>query len=166
MKVTKQIAIWCVVLSLCLMMLSLAGCRAHKATVTFVMNRQGAGEDVAVQCRVGQAIAAEDIPQLRSAGSYVFNCWTSDERGLVPCDPAAYTVEGDMIFYASWENREYAYAEDVTAIEKRDGKLTKKALSPAALYRVQVGAFSKKANADKLADELKKKGYSVYVVRT
>lgn len=121
MKVTKQIVIWCAVLSLCLMMLSLTGCRAHKAAVTFVMNQQGAGEDITVQCRVGQAIAAEDIPQLRSAGSYVFNCWTSDERGLVPCDPAAYTVEGDMTFYASWENREYAYAEDVTAIEKQDG---------------------------------------------
>lgn len=32
-----------------------------------------------------------------------------------------------------------------------------------ALYRVQVGAFSDKKNADKLANELKSKGYSVIV---
>jgi N-acetylmuramoyl-L-alanine amidase len=32
------------------------------------------------------------------------------------------------------------------------------------LYRVQVGAFSVKNNADKLAAELKSKGYSVIVV--
>lgn len=33
------------------------------------------------------------------------------------------------------------------------------------LYKVQVGAFSNKSNADKLAQELKKKGYSTYIVR-
>lgn len=31
------------------------------------------------------------------------------------------------------------------------------------LYRVQVGAFKKKGNADKLAEELKSKGYDVYI---
>ena len=34
------------------------------------------------------------------------------------------------------------------------------------LYRVQVGAFSSKANADKLANELKGKGYSAIVVES
>lgn len=33
------------------------------------------------------------------------------------------------------------------------------------LYKVQVGAFKEKTNADKLAEELKRKGYSVYIVR-
>lgn len=33
------------------------------------------------------------------------------------------------------------------------------------LYKVQVGAFSNKSNADKLAQELNKKGYSTYIVR-
>lgn len=33
------------------------------------------------------------------------------------------------------------------------------------LYKVQVGAFSEKANADKLAAELKKKGYPTYIVQ-
>ncbi|MFE4522579.1 N-acetylmuramoyl-L-alanine amidase [Cytobacillus firmus] len=33
------------------------------------------------------------------------------------------------------------------------------------LYKVQVGAFSDKSNADKLAAELKKKGYSTYIVQ-
>lgn len=32
------------------------------------------------------------------------------------------------------------------------------------LYRVQVGAFREKANAEKLANELKSKGYSTYIV--
>lgn len=32
------------------------------------------------------------------------------------------------------------------------------------LYKVQVGAFSKKANADRLAEELKGKGYQTYIV--
>ena len=33
------------------------------------------------------------------------------------------------------------------------------------LYRVQVGAFSIKSNADKLANELKSNGYSTYVIK-
>lgn len=32
------------------------------------------------------------------------------------------------------------------------------------LYRVQVGAFREKANAERLANELKQKGYSTYIV--
>ena len=35
--------------------------------------------------------------------------------------------------------------------------------TPGTLYRVQVGAFSKKENADKLCAELKAKGYEAYV---
>jgi N-acetylmuramoyl-L-alanine amidase len=31
------------------------------------------------------------------------------------------------------------------------------------LYKVQVGAFANKANADKLCNELKAKGYSAFV---
>jgi N-acetylmuramoyl-L-alanine amidase len=33
------------------------------------------------------------------------------------------------------------------------------------LYRVQVGAFSVQANADKLCKELKAKGYQAFVVK-
>ena len=32
------------------------------------------------------------------------------------------------------------------------------------LYRVQVGAFSEKSNAEKIANELKQKGYNTYIV--
>jgi hypothetical protein len=35
----------------------------------------------------------------------------------------------------------------------------------AELYKVQVGAFSKKGNAEKLAQELKGKGYQTYIVK-
>lgn len=34
---------------------------------------------------------------------------------------------------------------------------------PKGLYKVQVGAFSKKKNAEKLAEELKNKGYDTYI---
>ncbi len=43
----------------------------------------------------------------------------------------------------------------VDANKAEDGKL----------YRVQVGAFSQKANAEKLAAELKAKGYQTYIVK-
>ena len=38
-----------------------------------------------------------------------------------------------------------------------------KSTAPKTLYRVQVGAFSVKANAEKLANELKSKGYSAII---
>lgn len=38
-------------------------------------------------------------------------------------------------------------------------------LETGKLYKVQVGAFAKKENADRLASELKKKGYATYIVR-
>lgn len=47
------------------------------------------------------------------------------------------------------------------------GKLTKKAAAPdpeRKLYRVQVGAFSQKPNAEKLAAELRAAGYSTIIV--
>lgn len=39
------------------------------------------------------------------------------------------------------------------------------AAAPGKLYKVQVGAFADKKNAEKLADELKKKGYTSYIVQ-
>jgi N-acetylmuramoyl-L-alanine amidase len=51
----------------------------------------------------------------------------------------------------------------VETIVKRK-QLVKKA-KPSGLYKVQVGAFSKKANAEKLAADLKAKGYQAYIVK-
>ena len=45
------------------------------------------------------------------------------------------------------------------------GGLTKKKTTSSATYKVQVGAFSKKANAEKLKAELIKKGYEAYIVK-
>lgn len=45
------------------------------------------------------------------------------------------------------------------------GGLTKKASQPEAVYRVQVGAFRNQENAERLAAELKAKGYQVYITR-
>ena len=52
----------------------------------------------------------------------------------------------------------------VEVIVERE-KLTKKPVKPKTLYRVQVGAFSKKANAERLRDELAAKGYQVYITK-
>jgi len=43
------------------------------------------------------------------------------------------------------------------AVDDKEAKMNSK------LYRVQVGAFANKANADKLCNELKSKGYSAFV---
>lgn len=57
-------------------------------------------------------------------------------------------------------------ARAIVEVVVERGKLTKKA-KPASdvLYKVQVGAFSKKENAEKLLAELKAKGYQGYIVK-
>lgn len=52
----------------------------------------------------------------------------------------------------------------VEVLVKRGGLTKKVDLSP-ALYKVQVGAFAKEANAKKLQKELEEKGYSCYIVK-
>lgn len=54
-----------------------------------------------------------------------------------------------------------AYAKGIL---KYLGVTPKENTSTDKLYRVQVGAFSVKANAEKLANELKEKGYNTYIV--
>lgn len=51
----------------------------------------------------------------------------------------------------------------VEVIANRVGLKKKVAKTTGNLYTVQLGAFSNKANANKLASELKKQGYQVYV---
>ena len=63
---------------------------------------------------------------------------------------------------------EYAQqcAKAIVEVIVAKGKLTKKPVKEeSVLYKVQVGAFSKKENADKLLAELKAKGYQGYIVR-
>jgi len=92
-----------------------------EATVKFVMNLEGAGEDVSYTYKIGETISSSDIPKMKSVKTNAFNCWTSDERGLVPCNPENYVVTQDITFYASWYSRSNAYASDTTLIELRDG---------------------------------------------
>lgn len=55
-------------------------------------------------------------------------------------------------------------ADAIAEVIVKRGKLTKKAKpETAVLYRVQVGAFANRENAEKLKDELIKKGYPAYV---
>jgi N-acetylmuramoyl-L-alanine amidase len=69
------------------------------------------------------------------------------------------------------EYREGMYECVIRAICKQEGVAYKAPVKPqpkeeeGGLYKVQVGAFSLKDNADRLATELKKKGYPVYVVQ-
>lgn len=54
----------------------------------------------------------------------------------------------------------------VEVLVKRGGLTKKASPSPTAtLYRVQVGAFANKANAEKLSEELRNKGYPTYIVK-
>ena len=57
-------------------------------------------------------------------------------------------------------------AKAIVKVLAQRGKLTKKAVSPASLYRVQLGAFGNKANAEKLMKDLKAKGYDTYMVKS
>lgn len=60
----------------------------------------------------------------------------------------------------------------IRGLEKALGLKKKKAAesnspkkqSGGKLYRLQVSAFTNKGNTEKLADELKKKGYSTYII--
>jgi len=56
-------------------------------------------------------------------------------------------------------------AKAIVQVLVKRGKLTKKAAPETGkLYKVQLGAFSQKENAEKLAKELEAKGYKPYIV--
>lgn len=54
-------------------------------------------------------------------------------------------------------------AKAIVEVLVKKGNLVKKEKTEKNLYRVQVGAFSKKENAENLAAELKKKGYDAII---
>ena len=90
------------------------------AKVTFVLNNKKS-DKVSYEYSVGKTIYKSDIPKTANEGNNVFNCWTSDERGLVPCNPQGYTVTGDVTFYGYWFDNTASYATSATEIENRDG---------------------------------------------
>ena len=57
------------------------------------------------------------------------------------------------------------HGEIAAEVNKRLAAAEKPAATPSTLYRVQTGAFAKKANADKLAADLKAKGFDTYIVK-
>lgn len=57
-------------------------------------------------------------------------------------------------------------AKAIVEVIVAKGGLTKKAVAPAVMYKVQVGAFAKKENAEKLKEDLVTKGYQAYITRT
>ena len=58
-------------------------------------------------------------------------------------------------------------AKAIVEVLAQRGKLTKKAVEPEAdiIYKVQVGAFAKKAGAEQLKAELNRKGYPAFIVQ-
>lgn len=58
-----------------------------------------------------------------------------------------------------------ACARAIVEVLVERGKLTKKAAPVEGLYKVQLGAFSQKENAEKLAADLAAKGYKTYITR-
>ena len=57
------------------------------------------------------------------------------------------------------------HGEIAAEVNKRLAAAEKPATNSGTLYRVQTGAFAKKANADKLAADLKAKGFDTYIVK-
>lgn len=55
-------------------------------------------------------------------------------------------------------------AEAIVEVLVKRGKLTKKAAEPSKIYRVQVGAYSKKENAEAMVTKLKKAGFDAIIV--
>ena len=90
------------------------------AKVTFVLNNKS-GAQVSYEYSVGKSIYNSDIPKTYNEGNMVFNCWTSDKRGLEPCDPKGYVVTDDVTFYGYWFDNTVSYATSATDIENRDG---------------------------------------------
>lgn len=57
------------------------------------------------------------------------------------------------------------HAEGLAKAFKLKPRATKEKPSEGTLYKVQVGAFKEKKNAERLANELKEKGYPVYITK-
>lgn len=55
-------------------------------------------------------------------------------------------------------------AEAIVSVLVKKGNLAKKATEPSKIYRVQVGAYSKKENAEKMQKALKNDGYDANIV--
>lgn len=90
------------------------------ANVTFILNNKS-NDIISYKYPLGNTILKADIPQVPDEENYVFNCWTSDERGLVPCDPQGFAVMCDVTFYGCWFDSTVPYADSATDIENRDG---------------------------------------------
>lgn len=79
--------------------------------------------------------------------------------------PIAEKISGDLKGYVKWvdPNGDTQEVKLVVRIELPEPE--PEPTPPKSLYHVQVGAFGVKENADKLAAELKAKGYPVFVVQ-
>ena len=125
----KKIHVLCFLLLFVYLFSFLYGCKKEetnndkkdKVTVTFVLNQEKLGKDVRQVFAVGESIKKEDVPSTPKVGNYYFNCWTSDEAGLLPCNPIGYKVDKDITFYANWYDNTISYTSDVTMLEANYG---------------------------------------------
>ena len=116
--------------------------------------------------------------KLASLGEKYVKALGQNSRGLKSGNQLSFVKETKMtaVLFESFflDNAKDKTIGDTTAEQKRFGVAYAKAIleylgieykeEAGTLYRVQVGAYSVKANAEKLRDELKKKGYDAIIV--
>lgn len=93
--------------------------------------------------------------------------WFGDKEKTLAYEPAA--DEMVMTVHRWFANKacpgEYLYSRHAAIAEEVTRRLSGKP-EPGVLYRVQVGAFSKKANADAMLAKLKKAGFDGFITTT
>lgn len=95
------------------------------------------------------------------------NCNTMAVKAAIVCELAFMTNENEAVNLMANEAYWKECAQEICKglCEFTGVKYVAESPEKKTIYRVQVGAFENKANADKLAAELKKKGYDAVVVK-
>lgn len=128
---------------------------------TFYYKGNANGKRLAELCEKHTKLIGQNSRGVKT-NSLMFTSKTSMTAVLCECAFIDHNTDNDIIdAIAEQQKFGVAYAK---AILEYFGIAYKAATKTDKLYRVQVGAFSIKSNADKLVKELKSKGYDAYVV--
>lgn len=95
------------------------------------------------------------------------NCSSLGVKAAIICELAFMTNEHEAVNLMANEAYWKECAQEICKglCEYTGVKYVAEVADTTTIYRVQVGAFAKKNNADKLAAELKKKGYEAIIVK-
>ena len=133
---------------------------------TYYYPTDAKGKRLAELCEKHTQAIGQNSRGVKSGKSLYFVNGTSMTAVLCECAFIDNDTDNDIIDTVA-EQKAFgvAYAKAILeyfGIAYREPVVEKPAAS-GKLYRVQVGAFSNKANAEKLASELKSKGYNTYI---